>query len=120
MQDIYGKWGRHSLESVNSGQPCGLFRFGKKAGANGVGGELAQFFAGESLFGVREQELVGEIGAEEGGIVGVERDQQAEIEVVAQGMGGKGGADAGADVGGGVQLEGNAAAPSVPGRSSAS
>ena len=59
----------------------------------------------ESLLGMREQELVGEIGAEKGGIVGVEGNEQAEIEVAAQRMVGKGGADAGADVGGGVQLE---------------
>ena len=93
------------LSSFDTGEPCGLFVFGKKTGANGVGRELAQFFAGKSLLGVREQELVGEIGAEEGGIVGVERHQQAEIEVAAQRMVGKGGAYAGADVGGGVQLE---------------
>ena len=72
---------------------------------NGIGGEPAQFFAGKALLGVGEEELVGEIGAEEGGIVGVERDQQAAIEVLAQGVGGEGGADAGADVGCGVQFK---------------
>jgi len=42
----------------------------------------------------------------EGGIVGVERDQQAAIEVFAR-DGQRRKADAGADVGGGVQFEGN-------------
>ena len=47
-------------------------------------------------------ELVDEIGAEEGGVVGVEGDEEAEVEILAQGMVGERGADAGADVGGGV------------------
>ena len=44
----------------------------------------AQFVAGKALLGVGQQVLVGQIGAEEGRIVGVERDQQARIEVAAQ------------------------------------
>ena len=39
--------------------------------------KLAQLLAGKSLFGVGQQEFVGQIGAEEGRVVGVERDQQA-------------------------------------------
>ena len=62
---------------------------GKKAGANGVGSELAQLFAGEALLGVGQQVFVGEVGAEEGGVVGVEGDQQALIEVAAQRVSGK-------------------------------
>ena len=57
------------LNSFYAGKPRGLGRLGKKAGADGVGGELAQLFAGESLLGVRQQVLVGHIGAEEGRIV---------------------------------------------------
>ena len=57
---------------------------------------------------MRQQVLVGQVRGEEGGIVGVERDQEAGIEVAAQRMLGKGGADAGADVRGGVELERNA------------
>ena len=101
------KQGRYSLQSVNSGQPQSFVGFGKKTGLNGIGGEPAQFVAGEALLGMREKKFVGEIGAEEGGIVGVERDQQAAIEVFAEGMVSEGRADAGADVGGGVQFEGN-------------
>jgi hypothetical protein len=75
---------------------------------------LAQFVAGKALLGVGQQELIGQIGAEEGRVVGVERDQQAGVEVAAQRVLGKGGADAGADVRGGIQLEG-VRAPSTPG-----
>jgi hypothetical protein len=67
---------------------------------------LAEFVAGESLLGMGEEELVGEIGAEESGIVGVDGDEEAEIEVAAEGMGGEGRADAGANVGRRVELEG--------------
>ena len=45
---------------------------------------MAQLVAGKALLGVSEQVLVGEIGAEEGRVVGVERDQQAGIEVPAR------------------------------------
>ena len=78
---------------------------GRKLARMELAAKLAQFVAGKALLGVGEQVLVGEIGTEEGGIVGVERDQQAAIEVAAQGMGGERGADAGADVGGGIQFE---------------
>jgi hypothetical protein len=67
---------------------------------------LAELVAGKSLLGMGEEELVGEVGGEEGGIVGVEGDQEAAIEVAAEGMGGEGRTDAGADIGGGVELEG--------------
>ena len=97
---------------------CGLFIFGKEAGADGVGGQPAQFVAGKSLLGVRQEELVGEIGAEEGRVVGVERDQEAEIEIAAQGVRGERGTDAGADVGGGVELESRRSALSAPGAES--
>ena len=60
-----------------------------------------------------EEELVGEVGGKEGGIVGVERDQEAAIEVAAEGMGSEGRADAGADVGGGIELEGHSPCPQV-------
>jgi len=56
-----------------------------------------------------EEELIREIGAEESGVVGVDRDEEAVIEVAAQRMDGKRGADASADVGGGVELDGDAA-----------
>ena len=36
---------RKLLSSFDSGEPCDLFVFGKKTGANGIGGELAQLFA---------------------------------------------------------------------------
>ena len=51
-----------------------------------------------ALLGVGQQVFVGDIGAEEGGVVGVERDQQAGIEVAAQRVSGEGRADAGADI----------------------
>ena len=75
---------------------------GKKTGSDGIGCQSAQLVAGKSLLGVGEEVLVGYIGAEEGGIVGVEGDQQAGIEVAAQRVGRKGRADAGADIGSGV------------------
>ena len=59
-----GKHGSTLRESVNSGQPRGFFRFGKEAGAEGVGGQLAEFVAGKSLLGVGEEELIGEVGGE--------------------------------------------------------
>ena len=51
-----------------------------------------------------QEELVREIGAEESGIVGVNGDEEAAIEVAAEGMGGKGGTDTSADIGGGIEL----------------
>ena len=87
------------------GQPRGFFCFGKETGADGIGGQLAEFVAGKSLLGMGKEELVGEVGGEEGGIVGVERDQEAAIEVAAEGMGGEGRADAGADIGSGIELQ---------------
>ena len=71
---------------------------GKKTGADGIGGELAQFVASKSLLGVGQQVFIGEIGAEEGWVVGVERDQQSGIKVAAQRVGRKGWADAGAHI----------------------
>ena len=87
----------------------GLARFGKEAGLNGIGGQQAQFITAETVLGVGEEELAGEIGTEECGIVGVERNEKGAVEVMAQGVGGEGGADAGANVGGRVQFQGNAA-----------
>ena len=108
-----GKPGICLLKSFDAGQPRGFFRKGKKAGADGVGGEAAQLVVGKALLGVREQELVGQIGAEDGRVVGVEGDQETAVEVGAQGMSGEGGADAGADVGGGIEFDGSAARPEV-------
>jgi len=54
---------------------------------------------------VSEEVLVREIGTEEGGIVRVERDQQTAIEIMAQGVGGERGTNAGSDVGGGIELD---------------
>ena len=89
----------------NLGKPPCFFRIGKKAGTNGVGGQLAQLFAGECLLGVCEQVLVDAVGAEEGRIVGVECHQQARVEAAPQRMSSERGANAGAHVGGRVQFE---------------
>jgi len=70
---------------------------------------LAELLAGESLFLMGQQVLAGDVGAEECGVVGVEGDEQAGIEVLAEGVLGEGGADAGADVRGGVEFEGDGA-----------
>ena len=69
--------GRLLFDRVNSEEPIHLRCGGKEAGIDGVDGQLAKFFAGKALLGVGQQVLVGQIGAEEGRVVGVERDQQA-------------------------------------------
>jgi hypothetical protein len=65
---------------------------------------VAELVACKSLLGMGQEELVREIGAEESGVVGVECDEETAIEVAAQGMRGKRGTDAGADIGGGIEL----------------
>ena len=75
---------------------------------DGIGCEMAEFLPREPLLGMGQEILVGEVGTEEGGVVGVEGDQQSRIEVAAQRVMRKGRANAGADVGGGIQLEGDA------------
>lgn len=77
----------------------------KETHAEGIGGESAQLVTGEPLLGVGKPIFVGEVGAEEGGIVGIESDQEAHVEEAPQGMSGEGGANAGADIGGGVQFK---------------
>lgn len=64
-----GKLGSNLRESVNLGQPRGFFCFRKETGANGIGSQLAELVACKSLLGMGEEELVGKIGAEEGGVV---------------------------------------------------
>ena len=59
--------------------------------------------------GVSKQVFAGQVGAEKGGVVGVEGDEQTQIEAAAQWVRGKRGADAGADVGSGVEFEAGAA-----------
>ena len=54
---------------------------------------------------VGEQVLMRDIGAEESGIVGIERNQETGIEVVAQWVVSEGCADAGADVRGWIELQ---------------
>ena len=66
---------------------------------DGVGGELAELFAGKALLRMGEEEFISKIGAEEGGVVGIDSYQKVLIEVAAEGMGGEGGTDAGADIG---------------------
>ena len=51
-----------------------------------------------------EEELVGKIGGEESRVVRVDGDEETAIEVAAEGVGGKRGADAGAYVGSGIEL----------------
>jgi len=64
-----------------------------------------QFSAGKLQFGVGEEVFVGKVGAEEGGVVRVEGDEEAGVKIGPQRVNGEAGADAGADVGGGVELE---------------
>ena len=106
-----GKHGSTLRESVNLGQPCRFFRFGKEAGAEGVDSQLTELVARKSLLGMGEEELICEVGGKEGRIVGVESDQEAAIEIAAEGMGGEGRTDAGADIGGGIELESCSRAP---------
>ncbi len=56
-----------------------------------------------------EEIFVEEVGAEEGWVVGVEGDHEAFFEVAADGVGVEGGAAAGAEVAGDVELEGDLA-----------
>src|SRR6266702_2086318 len=56
-------------EDVVAGKQEGLFRFGKKAGAYGVSGELLEFVARKVLPGVGEQVFAGHVGAEERRVV---------------------------------------------------
>ena len=56
-----------------------------------------------------QQILIGDVGSEEGGVVRVERNQQARIEIAAQGVRGKRGANAGSYIGGGIEFEGRTA-----------
>ena len=97
------------LDGADLGEPFGSCRFGQKAGANGVRGEALQFAAGEALLGMGEGVFVRQIGAEECGVVGVEGDQKAKVEVPAEGVLREGGADAGAHIGGRIELEGDGA-----------
>src|ERR1035438_818875 len=90
--------------SLDLGQPRSLFFFGKKAGADGICGKPAQFIAGKALFCMGQEVLIGKIGAEEGGIVGVEDVLEPEVGGATERMGGKGRANAGADVGCGIEL----------------
>ena len=105
---------------VVAGKQTRLFVFGKKAGMNGVGRKLPKLFPAEALLGVRQEVLVGDIRSEECRVVGVEGDQQPGIEVAPQRVSGKRGTNAGADVGGRIELERNPAAPSIPSISPAS
>jgi len=84
-----GKHGSTLRESVNLGQPCRFFRFGKEAGAEGVDSQLTELVARKSLLGMGEEELICEVGGKEGRIVGVESDQEAAIEITAEGMAAK-------------------------------
>src|SRR5665213_2339306 len=90
---------------ADSGEPFRLFLIGKKAGMNRVRRQQAQLFAREALLSVCEQVLVGQVGTEEGGVVGVECDQQPCIEVVPQRMRCKRRADTGPDIRSRVQLQ---------------
>ena len=56
-----------------------------------------------------EDVLVEQVGAEHGGVVGVEGDHEAAFEVLAERVLVEGGAAAGADVGGEVDFEGDLA-----------
>jgi len=72
------------LDCVDASQPRGFRLRGKKARSEGIAGKLAEFIAGKALLSVGQQKFVGQIGAEEGRVVGVKRDEQAEIEEAAQ------------------------------------
>ena len=54
-----------------------------------------------------EDVFVEEVGAEHGWVVGVEGDEEAGVEVAADGVFGEGGAASGADVGCDVELDGD-------------
>lgn len=73
----------------------------------GVPGELAEFLAGEAEVGVSELVLVEEGGVEHGGIVGIEGDGDAGVEKAADGVIFEAVDDAGADVGGDGDVEGD-------------
>ncbi len=73
-----------------------------------MSGQLAEFVPRKSLLGMGEKELIREIGAEEGWIVGVERDQKTNVEVLAERVDVEGRADASADIRSRIQLEGDA------------
>src|SRR6476660_5984067 len=79
----------------------------KKTGEERVRCKISQFIPRKSLFGVGEQILIGDIRAEEGWIVRVEGDEKPGFEVAAERMGGKRGTNAGAHIGGRVQLKHN-------------
>ena len=64
---------------------------------------------GELEGAVGEEIFVEKVGSEEGWVVGVEGDHQALFEVAADGVGVEGGAAAGAEVAGDVELEGDLA-----------
>src|ERR1035437_314523 len=93
------------LGRFNARQPRRFRFFGQKARADGVGGKLAQFITSKALFGVGQQVFVGQIGSEEGRIIRVERDRQSQVEAASQRVGGKRGADAGANVRRRAQLQ---------------
>jgi len=82
-------------------------RVGEETGADRIGGELPEFCAGEALGCVGEKVFVCNVRAEEGGVVGVEGDEKAGIEVASQRVRGERCAHAGADVGSGIELQGN-------------
>lgn len=82
---------------------------GEEAGFDGVGGELAHLLEGE-FEGFLDQDVLGEqVTAEHRWVVGVEREHQAALEVLADGVLVECGATAGAEVRGDVQLEGDLA-----------
>lgn len=68
---------------------------------------MAEFLAGEAEAGVGELVLVKEGGLEHGGIVGIEGDGDAGVEKAADGVVFKTVDDAGADVGGDGDVEGD-------------
>ena len=79
---------------------------GKKAGADGVGGELAQFVAGKSLLVWASRYSLAISEPKKAGSSELSVTSRPGIEIAAQRVGGKGGANPGADVRCGIQLQG--------------
>ena len=105
----FGSWFRKSASSravlFDLGEERELAGGGEVARFDGVGGELSHLFEGELEVLMDEHVLVEQGGAEHGGIVGVEGDHEAAVEVEVDRVGIDGGAATGAEVGGDVELE---------------
>lgn len=99
----------HSFEGFDATKE-GDFAFGReKTGLDGIGGQFAEVFGGEGEVLASQAVFALEIAEEERGVVGVEGDEEAGVEIASEGVVFETEAAAGFEVGGDADFEGDLA-----------